>query len=89
MMALNNLALSAVISAFRIWMGGGAFDRIKREFDLMSRTGLSGKERRSLVVDTIKRELPQIAEAAVLVAIQMLWLQVPSETRAQVEAIGK
>lgn len=88
-MALNATALAVIVSLFRAWVGGGAFDRIKHEFDLMSRTGLSGSERRKMVVDTINRELPQVAEAVVLAAIQLLWMQVPAELRAHVEAIGK
>lgn len=88
-MALNATALSVIISLYRAWVGGGAFDRIKREFNLMSRTGLSGKERRDAVIAAIRVEFPKLAEAVVLAAIQLLWLQVPADVRSQVEAISK
>jgi hypothetical protein len=87
-MALSGSVLAVVVSLFRTYVGGGAFDRIRREFDLMSRTGLSGKERREAVVEAMRTEFPKLAEAVVLVAIQLLWLQVPAGVRAQVESIG-
>lgn len=88
-MALNTTALAFIISLYRAWVGAGAFDRIRHEFDLMSRTGLTGKERRDQVVHVVREEFTDLAEAAILAAVQLLWLQVPTEIQAKVQAIAK
>lgn len=68
--------LTVVVSLYRAWVGAGAFDRIEREFDIMTRANLTGAEKRAVVIAAAQREFDALGEAAIKVAIELLWLQV-------------
>jgi hypothetical protein len=72
---MNKTILSVIIAAYRAWIGGGAFDRIRMEFEFLTDADLSGQDKREAVIAAVQREWKAAARAAIKVAIELLWLQ--------------